>query len=466
MAARGGSRAKCAAAQNGGSRGSANTSSSAAWVRAARAWSISGCARTGPEPYAVKLLHGPVGDDEAGVPARGRAGQAGGPVLHRPGDGRRAGRGRPYIVSEYVDGPSLQREVAVSGPREGGGAGTAGHRHGHRAGGDPPGGDRAPRLQAAERAARPGRAEGHRLRAGQGAGRGGHAERARRRARPPTWRPSRSTGAEHQAGGGRLLLGRHDVLRRQRAGAVRAGFDRGRAAPHPTAPPELGRLDGLLGSWSTECLAKDPRNRPTSRELLLALLDDDDGRWAGLRSPSSPSMRGHDRAARPEHPRRALPALPACTARKVGLVRQVRPVRRVRRIRPSARSAWSVRSAEFARSGESNEPRTYPGRAATRASVAVSGALLVSAAVLVGVLVPALSGDGGVVGDGQTLPVVETSAEAETTPPTDRATRPARPSQRAEGPSALLPPPAVPATSPGTGTGVGVRARARRFGSF
>ena len=163
----------------------------------------------------------------------------------------------------------------------------------------------------------------------------------------------------------------------------------------------------------------------------------------GAPVPIEPLDRGHDRAARPEHPRRALQLQPVRLAKSAWSAKSVRFAASA----TSARSAWSVRSAEFARSGESNEPRTYPGRAATRASVAVSGALLVSAAVLVGVLVPALSGDGGVVGGGQTLPVVETSAEAETTPPTDRATRPARPSQRAEGPSALLPPPVVPVTS-------------------
>ena len=72
---------------------------------------------TGPEPYAVKLLHGPVGDEQeaflrevelAKQVARFCTAQ----VIDAGLDGD-----RPYIVSEYVDGPSLHREVAVSGPR-------------------------------------------------------------------------------------------------------------------------------------------------------------------------------------------------------------------------------------------------------------------------------------------------------------------------------------------------------------
>jgi serine/threonine protein kinase/beta-lactam-binding protein with PASTA domain len=404
---------------------------------------------TGPEPYAVKLLHGPVGDEQdvflrevelAKQVARFCTAQ----VIDAGLDGD-----RPYIVSEYVDGPSLHREVAVSGPREGGALerlaiGTATalsaiHRAGivHRdfkpqnvlLGPDGPRVIDFGLARALDAAA---------TQSGRGAG------------TPAYMAPEQVKGAEINPAADVFSWGATMCF----AANAHAPFgqDSIAAVLHRilTASPELGRLDGLLGMLVADCLAKDPRNRPTSRELLLALLDDDDGRWAGLRSPSSPSI-----ADMTVPPARSAPDAPSQPSQPVRLAKSAWSAKSVRFAASatsarSARSAWSVRSAEFARSGEpgeTNEPRTYPGRAATRASVAVSGALLVSAAVLVGVLVPALSGDGGVVGDGQTLPVVETSAEAETTPPTDRATRPARPSQRAEGPSALLPPPAVPATS-------------------
>nr|BFE87544.1 hypothetical protein GCM10020093_101450 [Planobispora longispora] len=71
---------------------------------------------TGSDPYAVKLLHGSVGEERAAFlrevelakqVARFCTAQVVGAGLE--GD-------RPYIVSEYVDGPSLHREVAVGGP--------------------------------------------------------------------------------------------------------------------------------------------------------------------------------------------------------------------------------------------------------------------------------------------------------------------------------------------------------------
>ncbi|AWS41314.1 PASTA domain-containing protein [Streptosporangium sp. 'caverna'] len=398
---------------------------------------------TGPEPYAVKLLHGPVGDEQevflrevelAKQVARFCTAQ----VIDAGLDGD-----RPYIVSEYVDGPSLHREVAVSGPREGGALerlaiGTATalsaiHRAGivHRdfkpqnvlLGPDGPRVIDFGLARALDAVA---------TQSGRGAG------------TPAYMAPEQVKGAEINPAADVFSWGATMCF----AANAHAPFgqDSIAAVLHRilTASPELGRLDGLLGMLVADCLAKDPRNRPTSRELLLALLDDDDGRWAGLRSPSSADLTVQPARSTPDAP--SQPSQPVRLAKSAWSAKSVRFAASAASA-TSARSAWSVRSAEFARSGESNEPRTYPGRAATRASVAVSGALLVSAAVLVGVLVPALSGDGGVVGDGQTLPVVETSAEAETTPPTDRATRPARPSQRAEGPSALLPPPAVPATS-------------------
>ncbi len=72
------------------------------------------------ESYAVKLLHGPVGDGRGAFLrevelAKHVARFCTAQVVDAGFD-----EGRPYIVSEYVDGPSLAREVMLAGPRRGG----------------------------------------------------------------------------------------------------------------------------------------------------------------------------------------------------------------------------------------------------------------------------------------------------------------------------------------------------------
>ena len=46
---------------------------------------------------------------------------------------------QPFLVSEFIEGPSLAETVAAEGPLEGPVLARAGHRHGHRAHLDPPG---------------------------------------------------------------------------------------------------------------------------------------------------------------------------------------------------------------------------------------------------------------------------------------------------------------------------------------
>ncbi|WSG12997.1 serine/threonine protein kinase [Nonomuraea sp. NBC_01738] len=74
----------------------------------------------GDATYAVKLLHGPVGDERAAFLrevelAKHVARFCTAQVIAAGFDD-----GLPYIVSEFVDGPSLHREVTLTGPRRGG----------------------------------------------------------------------------------------------------------------------------------------------------------------------------------------------------------------------------------------------------------------------------------------------------------------------------------------------------------
>ncbi|MGV9779672.1 PASTA domain-containing protein, partial [Streptosporangium sp. NPDC003464] len=197
-----------------------------------------------------------------------------------------------------------------------------------------------------------------------------------------------------------------------------------------TAPPELGCLDGRLGALVAGCLEKDPGNRPSSRELLLALLGDD---AVGPEAPWSSPVPGPD-----------LPGTWPGPARYGSPPGQARPA-------PSARGPRGG-------PGEPAEPRTRPGRAATRASVAVSGALLVSAAVLAAVLVPALSG-----GDGQPGPdrpkasAGVPGARVELTPLPARAARPGDPPGTGTRSAA---PPSQASPTPPAAAGVAVPALA------
>ncbi|MFF5206509.1 protein kinase [Streptosporangium sp. NPDC000396] len=316
---------------------------------------------TGSEPYAVKLLHDPLGDDQEGFLREVElAKQVARFCIAQVIDAGLEGD-RPYIVSEYVDGPSLHREVAVGGPREGGGLerlaiGTATalaaiHRAGivHR---DfkpqnvliGPDGPRVIDFGLA-RALEPGATQ-----SGRGAG------------TPAYMAPEQVEGAEIGPAADVFSWGATMCF----AANAQAPFgqDSIAAVLHRilTALPELGHLDGWLGALVADCLDKDQRNRPTSQELLLALLGDD-GRRAVLESTSGPALPVRISSSRPPAPPVSLRSPPPISGRGTA--------------------------------GESTEPWTHQGRAATRASVAVSGALLVSTAVLVGVLVPALSGAGG-----------------------------------------------------------------------
>ncbi|MEV6156072.1 PASTA domain-containing protein [Nonomuraea sp. NPDC052129] len=241
--------------------------------------------------YAVKLLHGPVGDEKVAFLrevelAKHVARFCTAQVMDAGFDD-----GRPYIVSEYVDGPSLQREVALTGPRRGAAlerlaVGTvtalaAIHRAGivHRdfkpqnvlLGPDGPRVIDFGLARALDAAATV---------SGRGVG------------TPAYMAPEQITAS--------ALTGAADVFSWAAtmcfAANASAPFGQDSVAPvlHRilTAPPELGRLDGSLRELVVACLDKDAKNRPTSRELLLALLGD-----AGsappevLRSPPSHILR-------------------------------------------------------------------------------------------------------------------------------------------------------------------------------
>ncbi|MGC5016108.1 protein kinase domain-containing protein [Streptosporangium sp. DT93] len=457
---------------------------------------------TGSEPYAVKLLHGALGEDSqvflrevelAKQVARFCTAQ----VIDAGLDGD-----RPYIVSEYVDGPSLHREVAVSGPHEGGrlerlAIGTATalaaiHRAGivHRdfkpqnvlLGPDGPRVIDFGLARALDAAA---------TQSGRGAG------------TPAYMAPEQVEGAEICPAADVFAWGATMCF----AANAHAPFGQDSIAAVLnrilTAPPHLGRLDGLLGALVAGCLDKNPRNRPDSRELLLALLGDDGRRPVpgeggrapvpGAGAPPGRSVRGRSEVSGPVLPAAlsrpsASPVAPGVSSSGAlppggllfggppsggsssggssvgglsagGLPFRALPPGDSRPASSSGRLSRQVRSwrAVPFDGGGFDEPRTHPGRAATRASVAFSGALLVSAAVLVGVLVPGLSGTA--VPDPRTrsaLPVVETGPRPESTPRRSRTSPPAVPvpsavaaPPRAEGVrSSPLPPPATTTVVP------------------
>ncbi|MFG1696595.1 PASTA domain-containing protein [Nonomuraea sp. NPDC049309] len=225
----------------------------------------------GGERYAVKLLHGPVGDERAVFLrevelAKQVARFCTAQVIDAGFD-----EGRAYIVSEYVDGHSLHREVMLTGPRSGGAlerlaVGTATalvaiHRAGivHR---DfkpqnvllGPDGPRvidfglARLLDAAATLS------------GRGVGTPAYMA-------PEQITASAVTGAADVFSWGATMCF---------AANATAPFGQDSVAPvlHRilTAPPELGLLDGRLRTLVAACLEKDARNRPTSRELLFELL--------------------------------------------------------------------------------------------------------------------------------------------------------------------------------------------------
>ncbi|MFE3453081.1 PASTA domain-containing protein [Nonomuraea sp. NPDC059194] len=403
----------------------------------------------GEESYAIKLLHGPVGDEPAAFMrevelAKHVARFCTAQVVDAGFDD-----GRPYIVSEYVEGPSLARGVALEGPREGGAlerlaVGTATalaaiHRAGiiHRdfkpqnvlLGSDGPRVIDFGLAKALDAAATV---------SGRGVGTPAYMA-------PEQITASAITGAVDVFSWGATMCF---------AANASAPFGQDSVAPvlHRilTAPPALGRLDGQLRSLVAHCLDKDPRNRPTSRELLLALLGAGEGVPAEvLRSPPPHILRvAPHPLAEPEATGAAegylLPEIPAQRgAESVAGGRLRSPARRpgsgtakaghpvVPRPEEHPAKGWDEERPGWGEghpgsgeghpgsgeghpgSGEAHPAKgwgeghpswpgpggwtpeeTHPGRwagpAANRVSLAVSCALLISAAVLVAVLVPAL----------------------------------------------------------------------------
>ncbi|GIH96671.1 PASTA domain-containing protein [Planobispora siamensis] len=358
----------------------------------------------GPESYAVKLLHDPVVEERetflrevelAKQVARFCTAQ----VIEAGLDGD-----RPYIVSEYVDGPSLHREVAVSGPRTGGGLerlaiGTATalaaiHRAGivHRdfkpqnvlLGPDGPRVIDFGLARALDAAA---------TQSGRGVG------------TPAYMAPEQVEGDAISPAADVFSWGATMCFAAN--GHAPFGQDSIAAVLHRilTAPPELGHLDGWLGALVAACLNKDPGERPTGQELLLALLDDDArsavlrSSLVSIRSSAFPPVSGAPGPGS-SAPGRTGPAGPSGGA-----------------------DADGYDDPSWGASGEHAVVRTHPGRAATRASVAMSGSLLVSAAVLVAVLVPALSANRGPQTDGQQFrpPAATAQQTAPSAQPSDDA---------------------------------------------
>ncbi|MEV4104204.1 PASTA domain-containing protein [Nonomuraea sp. NPDC049649] len=237
------------------------------------------------ESYAVKLLHGPVGDGRGAFLrevelAKHVARFCTAQVVDAGFD-----EGRPYIVSEYVDGPSLAREVMLAGPRRGGAlerlaVGTATaiaaiHRAGivHRdlkpqnvlLGPDGPRVIDFGLARALDASA---------TLTNRGVGTPAYMA-------PEQITASAVTGAvDVFAWGGTICFAANGT----------APFGQDSVAPvlHRilTAPPDLGSLEGRLRELVAACLDKEARNRPTSRELLLELLGTSDGVPAEvLRSP-------------------------------------------------------------------------------------------------------------------------------------------------------------------------------------
>ncbi|MFI6601345.1 PASTA domain-containing protein [Nonomuraea sp. NPDC050536] len=354
----------------------------------------------GGESYAVKLLHGPVGDEQAAFLrevdlAKHVARFCTAQVIDAGFED-----GLPYIVSEYVDGPSLHREVALTGPRRGGAlerlaVGTATalaaiHRAGivHRdfkpqnvlLGSDGPRVIDFGLARALDAAATV---------SGRGVGTPAYMA-------PEQITASAVTGAVDVFAWGATMCF---------AANASAPFGQDSVAPvlHRilTASPELGLLDGQLRELVEACLEKDSRNRPTSRDLLLALLGGADGVPAEvLRSPPPHILRVDPvPLAEPEATGEASAAyhlagsVAAASRERVAASHAVPAPRKSddhdeddHGDRGSGSGGGWWRGAE-SRSGE--EPRKV-GSAANRAGLAVSGALLISAAVLATVLVPAL----------------------------------------------------------------------------
>ncbi|WP_181019905.1 protein kinase domain-containing protein [Nonomuraea typhae] len=393
----------------------------------------------GEERHAIKLLHGSVGDERAAFLrevelAKHVARFCTAQVVDAGFD-----EGRPYIVSEYVAGPSLYREVMRTGPKSGGAlerlaVGTATalaaiHRAGivHRdfkpqnvlLGPDGPRVIDFGLARVLDAAA---------TQSGRGVG------------TPAYMAPEQITAA--------LVTGAADVFSWGAtmcfaANAI-APFGQDSVAPvlHRilTAPPELGRLDGYLRELVAACLDKDARNRPTSRELLYALLGDSDGVPAEvLRSPP------------PHLPEAAPLADPEITGTAPDVYHLPAPGLPV----PSGGGGyggpypWGADRSEDGpvvaggRSQDTQDVRAgQRASAANRAGLAVSCALLVSAAALVAVFVPGFRTGAApapqAAGPSGSQPALERPQPAESPSPRERQETRGR-----EEPTEPVPPPRV-----------------------
>ncbi|NBE97412.1 PASTA domain-containing protein [Nonomuraea sp. KC401] len=412
----------------------------------------------GGERYAVKLLHGPVGDERAAFLrevelAKHVARFCTAQVIDAGFD-----EGRPYIVSEYVDGPSLQREVALTGPRRGGAlerlaVGTATallaiHQAGivHRdfkpqnvlLGPDGPRVIDFGLAKALDAAATV---------SGRGVGTPAYMA-------PEQITASAVTGAADVFSWGATMCF---------AANATAPFGQDSVAPvlHRilTAPPELGLLDGRLRTLVESCLDKDARNRPTSRELLFALLGDADG---VLSSPPAPVLR----TVSPLVPEPRTPmAEPEATGASGGYVLpgspdsapgeasgDVRGGSGAQGPRTSGSAGWARvgRPPEASRSGPGTSTGQTPRRGWPRAAVAVCAALTVSAAVLLTVLIPTFDQQRGAQAGprlpGTQPPVLTQSPIGESTPIRTRSSQ--KQSAPPSTPVSKPPPVTRPATVP------------------
>ncbi|YCK41519.1 protein kinase domain-containing protein [Actinomadura sp. ATCC 39365] len=352
------------------------------------------------ERYAVKLLHGPVGDEQGAFLrevelAKHVARFCTAQVIDAGFD-----EGRPYIVSEYVDGPSLHREVSLTGPRHGGAlerlaVGTATalaaiHRAGivHRdfkpqnvlLGPDGPRVIDFGLARALDAAATV---------TNRGVGTPAYMA-------PEQITASAVTGAADVFSWGATMCF---------AANASAPFGQDSVAPvlHRilTAPPELGRLDGRLRVLVAACLDKDVRNRPASRELLLALLGEPDSPDRGYGNvPLVPGQRPPVPLAEPEvtgvagayHLRSRTGAGPEPLT-STGPTTPPGPTAPVAATPRGPRAPDEMGPPDGLRTRAGAGAQDHRGRGAgwVQAVVAVCAALLVTAVVLT-VIVPALDG--------------------------------------------------------------------------
>ncbi|MEV4017126.1 PASTA domain-containing protein [Nonomuraea angiospora] len=346
------------------------------------------------ETYAVKLLHGPVGDERAAFLrevelAKHVARFCTAQVIDAGFD-----EGRPYIVSEYVDGPSLHREVALTGPRRGGAlerlavstvtALTAIHRAGivHRdfkpqnvlLGSDGPRVIDFGLAKALDAAATV---------SGRGVGTPAYMA-------PEQITASAVTGAADVFSWGATMCF---------AANATAPFGQDSVAPvlHRilTAPPELGRLDGRLRTLVEACLDKDARNRPTSRDLLFELLGESEVPPEVLSSPPAHILRVPPLVPGQRSPERPPMAEPEATGMAGGyLLPDSRagasgPTEEAGAVTPRDESLPAPASLP-AGAGPGNDPAPAGASrvAWPRAAIAVCAALLVTAAVLLTAHIP------------------------------------------------------------------------------